>query len=205
MKHAKVSQEERQRRADSALRVIRESPGLTAWQIGRRMGEVTARDVRERIRLLRKGGVAIVALKAGGYVYLPDTLDDARRAEFVRDHRWRTREYMLDHAVLMKQIGGMAADAVAEACLFDLTVPLEECEKVERNLLGPDDLARLPEARRGGWTKVLVRMLDRLAADPEAWATERAAIASRFGGVFITAPERAKLAQAKKLLAEIGV
>jgi hypothetical protein len=113
---------------------------------------------------------------------------------------------MVDHARLMRQVGKMTAVEIAQASLFDLLIPddPEEASTATRPSTMAD-LARLPRERRAGVTRLLVALLDGLENDAQAFAYERALLADRFKGVFLTKIESAKLAQARKLLEEVGV
>ena len=201
----KVTEVERNRRADSVLRCITESPGLSAVAIGRRLGGVDERVVRGRISELRARGQAIVIGESGHGYYLLDTIDDAkRRAKIVRLHRERSRAYLIDHARLMRQIGNMTAGAIAQHALFDILIPLEDGEKIADRPVSMDDLTHLPAERRSGVVKLLAKLLDSIQNDPVAWEAERAYLAERYGKVFLTKNEAAKLAHARRLLEEIG-
>lgn len=201
-----IMEDELTRRTDSVLRVIHETPGLSAASIGQRLGDVPAREIRERIRRLRDRGYAVIIGEDGhGYWLLDDVQEPDRRANMVRCHRSRCREFLMDHATLMKQIGQVSAEALGERMLFDLTVPLEDAEKARRLDLGPDDLVNLPFTRRSGYFKVLCSMLDRIAQDPVAFAAERVYLADHFGSVLLTKVQAGKLAQIHKLLEEVGL
>jgi hypothetical protein len=203
-KEAREEGAERARQGSSVLRCIRENPGLSARDLAARLGGWTARRVRERIRDLRARGANIVIGTSGSGYYDLDGIQDAEaRARAVRAHLGRTRQYLLDHVTLLKQIGGMTATAIAQGLLFDLTVPEEAGD--EARPVSMEDLARLPASRRSGVLRLLVSVLDGIARDPTAFAVERAYLADRFGRIFITKREAAKLAEARRLLEEIGV
>lgn len=200
--------QQRQRRADTVTRIIRETPGLNATQIGRRMGNTSSdpgRYARTYIGLARDAGEPITIGLDGGYVYLgEDGVDDETRAELIRHHRARTRDYMHAHARLLQQIGRMTASEVAQMALFEILVPQQDDDDGERPE-SMSDLARLPVERRAGLFQLFRRYLDAMESDPEAFASERAVIADQYGKVFITKGEADKLAQAKRLLEEVGI
>jgi len=199
--------EEQNRRADSCLRCIRENPGRSAEELGRLMGSLPAREVRDRIRRARDRGAHIVIGAGGvGYLDLEQVEDEKLRADLVKAHRQRSRSYLIDHATLMRQIGRMTATSAAQAVLFDLLVPdAAEGEPDTGRPATMKDLARLPMPRRAGVVRLLVSLLQGIAEDPEAYAYERAYLADRFGRVFITRREAEKIAQAKRLLEDVGV
>lgn len=200
----RVTDEELNRRADSVLRIVRETPGLSAGLIGKMLGDVSAREVRERIRRLRDRGEAItIGTDGQGYYHLDAIADERQRAEHVKAHRERTRSYLIDSSRLMRQIGKMTAVEVAQFALFDMLVPEVDGDDSRPGTMA--DLARLPVQRRQGVTRLLVAMLEGIEHDPEAFAYERALLADKFRGIFLTKVEAAKLAQARKLLEEVGV
>lgn len=204
------STDDRQRKALSVVRIITENPGLTAEAIGRRLGIMAddpGRPVRELIREARLSGEPIsIGADGKGYYYLgEDGVDDGKRADLVKHHRARTRSHLAANALLLRQIGQMTAAQVAQMALFELLVPATDDETGEER---PDtwrDLARLPVDRRAGMFHLFRDYLDAMDADPQAFAYERAIIADSYGRVFISKAEADKLAQAKKLLEEVGV
>lgn len=197
-----VSDTEKDRRSDSVLRIIHDHPGLTAKAIGQLMGSVAAREIRDRIQRLRSRGYRITCGPMGGYYDLEAVTDGKQAAELVKFHMARTRDYLIDHATLLKQIGKMTSEEAAERMLFDVTIPREDAD-ADREL-GPEQLAQLPSKRRAGYTRVLCALLDRLQSDPAAFSVERAYLADRYGKIFLTKGDAAKLAAARKLLEEIG-
>jgi hypothetical protein len=195
-----------EREADSVLRIIRERPGLSAGAIGLTLGlgtspDAAARLVRGRIAELRARGERIAVAPEGGYYDLSTVRDGRRAAELAQYHVARTRAYMRDHLRLLVQIGGMTVEEVAERMLFDLTVGDQDGEA---DMVGPDDLERMPDKRRAGYFRALFHVLERIQQTPEAFASERVEMARRFGKVFITGVELQKLAQARQLLNEIA-
>lgn len=197
---------ERARTRQTVLRIIRETPWMSAEAIGRRMGDVRAREVRDHIRMLRAEGHEIVIGHGGqGYVLLEMVEPAEARAGLVREHWYRTRAYMIDHATLLRQIGNVTAVQVVQHTLFDCLVPAEAGQAIGDRPVSMRDLAALPIEKRSGVFELLATLLDGIARQPEAFAVERAALADRFGRVFLTRPEADALAEAKKLLATIGV
>jgi len=198
--------EERRRRRLSVLRIVTDHGGLTAEAIGRRLGDVSAREVRDHIRMLRAEGRAIVIGDGGHGYWALDAIDDAdRRARMVQLHWYRTRAYMIDAGTLLRQIGGITAVEIAQHALFDALVPAEGDEKLAERPVSMRDLASLPIERRRGVFELLATLLDGIARDPTAFAIERAALAERFGPVFLSKPQAEALAEAKRLLASIEV
>lgn len=204
---AELTKEERDRRADSVIRLIQESPGLSAEAIGRRLGEIPARMVRERIRHARSMGHPVsIGADGRGYYYIGhDGVGENRRAELVKHHRRRSRNYLEAHALLMRQISGMSALQIAQLNLFDLLIPRERNESDDDRPVSMDDLARLPAPRRAGVLHLVQHFLDALAKDPAAWEAERAVLADKYGPVFLTKGQATALRQAKRLLAEVDV
>lgn len=204
---AKLTADERTRRADSVVRVIQEQPGLSAEVIGRRLGDVPARMIRDRILWARAQGHAISIGQDGrGYYYLGrDGIDDVKRAALVKHHRRRSRNYLEAHAVLMRQISGMTSMAVAQMSLIDLLIPRLEGESEDDRPVSIDDLAQLPVGRRAGMLHLVQHFLDALAKDPAAWEAERAVLADKYGPIFLTTGQAKALRQAKRLLAEVDV
>jgi hypothetical protein len=201
-----VREAESVRLSDQVLRAIRENPGRTAKELGRILGAVAPREVRERIKRARDRGARIViGVNGVGYIDLGQVEDETYRKDLVQNHRERTRAYLIDSAELMKQIGGWTAGAIAQQVLFDLLVPDGPAGGKESRPATMQDLARLPMPRRKGVVDLLVRMLQGIADDPEAYAYERTFLADKFGRIFITRGEAAKIAEARKLLEGVGV
>ena len=190
------------RAAQTAVRIIRETPGLTAEQIGGRMGGQTARTVRDYIGEARDAGEPItIGLDNRGYYHVGDDgIDDETRADMVKHHRNRAKGHMRSAAHLMKLIGQMTATQVAEMSLLDLVVPDAEVERPEDRPTTMSDLARLPADRRSGLVRVFRNLLDAMDNDPEAWAAERAMLADEYGTVFLTRAEAGKIAAAREAL-----
>jgi hypothetical protein len=208
--------EDARRNSESVARIIRENPGLSASQIGLRLGLVdpsgagcsrgsAARQVREMIRVARQRGAPItIGIDGKGYYYLAaDDVSDEQRAAMVRHHRARTGAYLAGHARLMQQIGQMTGVEVAQLALFDILIPARDGDA--QRPASMDDLASLPVERRAGLFQLFQRYLEAMQRDPRAFAAERAVVADRFGKVFITREEAGKLAQAKRLLEEVGI
>ena len=65
-------------------------------------------------------------------------------------------------------------------------------------------IARLAPPKRTALLGILTKLLDGLAEDPEAFAVERIALADKYGRVFMSTKDAAKLAAARKLLDEIA-
>ncbi len=158
------------------------------------------REVRDCIRLLRQCGEPITIGASGiGYIHLEDQHDDHAHAVLVKAHRERTRSYLIDAAALMRQIGKMTATEAAQACLFDLLVPSIEGAESDRPVTMAD-LARLPDPKyRAGVLALMMKFLDGLAEDPVAFRAERAAIADKYGGMFVSRKDAETLRASKNL------
>ncbi|MCE5279402.1 MAG: AsnC family protein [Planctomycetaceae bacterium] len=205
VKSNKISPEELDRRADSVLRCLQENPGLSAADIGRRLGDVSGRQVRERIHNLRDRGHAITIAENGkGYILLDRVESEQRRASLVKAHRSRTRCYLSDHAKLMTQITGMSATAVAELTMFDQLISVADEEADADRPSTWAEIAKLPVERRTGLFSLLRRMLVGIKEDPVAFAAERTCLADEFGAIFLTKADKANLDKARQLLQEIG-
>jgi len=204
---AKITDDERTRRSDSVCRMMQECPGLTAADIGRRLGDVPARRVRDMIQWARDAGHPItIGAEGRGYYYVgADDVSDKQRAELVRHHRLRSQSYLIAHARLMKQTCHMSATEIAQLQLCTILVDRVEGESEDDRPVSLKDLARLPVERRAGVFALMCSFLDTLQKDPVAWEAERAVLASKYGPTFLTAGQAAALREAKRLLREVDV
>lgn len=205
-KRQKVADDELNRRAMSVKRIILDYPGSSAKKIGSMLGSVPAREVRDRIRRLRQLGEPILAGPNGqGYFHLDSLQDGRERARFVKAHDMRSRAYMRDYATLVRQVGEMTGEEIATHAVLDILVPAEAGEADARRPSTVQDLAALPPARRAGVLSLLETFLAGIAADPEAFRHERAALSRQFSGVFLTDDQAEKLRAARRMLDEAGV
>jgi hypothetical protein len=199
------------RQAASVLRCIKETSGLTGATIARRLGlaidaQNGARTVREYVRHLRANGEPIsIGADGLGYVHLDSVTEEHERAALVIAHRERTRSYLLDHARLLKQAGRMTAVEVAQFAMFDLLVPQDKDAPDAPRPVDMADIARLPIPRRAGLLALLQTLLDGLANDPVAFEAERAVLADKYGGIFLTKANAAKLVQIKRPFEEVNL
>jgi hypothetical protein len=184
-----------------------EKPGLSAEAIGMRMGGRSAREVRKLIKAARAEGEPITIGQSGaGYYYLDEAaLDGTQRAAMVNHHRARTKSHLLSNAKLIGQIGRMTAVEVSQLMLFDLLIPAVEGEDENARPVSMNDLAALPVQRRAGMFNLFKKFLDAMENDPVAFAAERTVLADQYGTIFISKIDAQKLAQAKKLLEEVGI
>jgi hypothetical protein len=202
------SNEEFKRRSASVLRFVKENPGQGAATIARCLGwpDPDGRSVRECIRFLRTTGEPITVGDGNqGYIHLDSCTDEHARALRVKAHRERTRSYLIDHAILMRQIGKMTAAEIATMYLFDLLVPSDIARELDNPPVSMADLAKLPVAGRAGVFQLMMTFLQGLADDPVAFTAERGAIAQRFGKMFLSAKDAATIAKVKELMSEVSI
>lgn len=158
--------------------------------------------MRDRIAALRARGERIViGLDNYGYYDLGTIEDPGLRTAIVKHHRMRSRDFLIAHAVLMRQISGMTAEAVAGQMLFDALIPADD-QPAEP--YGVDDLVRVPPDHRMAIVRLAARLIRSLNADPVALAAERAYVAETTGFVPLSRAEYQRLQQAKELLAGVG-
>jgi hypothetical protein len=193
------------------LRCIKETPGLTGATIAKRLGlpfsaEAGARTVREYVRHLRANGEPIsIGADGEGYVHLDSVNGEHERAALVIAHRERTRHYLLDNAKLLRQVGKMTAVEIAQLMLFDLLVPDDKDAPDAPRPINMSNIARLPIPRRAALFSLLQTLLDGLANDPVAFEAERVVLADKYGGIFISKANAAKIAQIKRLFEEVNL